>query len=402
MMPERHSTGLPGLTLGFAALLLACYTGLAWSAPRTPARDQEVLERLPIKAGDPQANALRQYQKAVAASPGNPVVVAELAQRYFDLAMAFGDPRYVGYAEALISRFTGSLTADLLLVRGLLRQYRHAFEEAKADFLAALDLKPDLVAAQAWRGAVLLVQADYAGARQACDGLGTGGAPTLQAGCLGLLLAYTGQLASAYQTLEKGLALASDPGNRQWLHTRLAEVAAWQGRAALAERHYRSALQIDLTDGYLLAAWSDFLLDQGRPREVIELLAEKAASDPLLLRLALAHQQVASPQAPVFAGMLEERFSATRLRGDTTHRAEEARYLLHIRRDHQTALALALANYDVQREPRDARMVLEAAIAAGQPDKAGKVLAWVKGSGFQGLPISTLLQQLSRTQKVGS
>ena len=401
-MPEPRSTGLPGLTLGLGAVLLVCYAAGAWSAPRTPQHDQEVLERLPLKAADPQADAIRQYQKAVMASPGDAGAVADLAHRYFDLAMAYGDPRYVGYAEALIGRFAGPLTADLLLVRGLLRQYRHAFEEAKADFLAALDSKPDLLAAQAWRGAVLLVQADYAGARQACDGLGAGGAPTLQAGCLGLLLAYTGQLAQAYQTLEKGLALASNAGNRLWLHTRLAEVAAWQGRAALAERHYRNALQADLTDGYLLAAWSDFLLDQQRPREVIALLKDRAASDPLLLRLALAHQRVASPQAAVFAGMLEERFTATRLRGDTTHRAEEARYLLHIRRDHQAALSLALANYEVQREPRDARMVLEAALAAGQPDKAGKVLAWVKSSGFQGLPISTLVEQLSRVQKAGS
>jgi hypothetical protein len=75
-----------------------------------------------------------------------------------------------------------------------------------------------------------------------------------------------------YQALEKGLARADDPGNRLWLLTRLAEVAAWQGRVALAESHYKSALRLGLTDAYLLAAWSDFLLDQQRPKEVVALL----------------------------------------------------------------------------------------------------------------------------------
>lgn len=216
------------------------------------------------------------------------------------------------------------------------------------------------------------------------------------------MLAYTGQLDGAYRTLEKGLAGTADPDNRLWLHTRLGEVAAWQGRTAVAERHYRSALRLDITDSYLLAAWSDFLLDQRRGQEVIELLAERAASDPLLLRLALAHQQVGSSRATDLSRMLEERFAATRLRGDTTHRAEEARYQLHLRKDATAALGLALANHEVQREPRDARMVLEAALAAGQPGRADKVLAWVKASGFQGQPIGALVQQLLQSRGAGS
>jgi hypothetical protein len=181
--------------------------------------------------------------------------------------------------------------------------------------------------------------------------------------------------------------------------TRLGEVAAWQGRASLAESHYKSALRLGLTDAYLLAAWSDFLLDQQRPKEVVALLADKEASDPLLLRLALAHQQTGSAKAPALVKMLDERFAATRLRGDTTHRAEEARYALQLRRDIGAALALAQANYEVQREPRDARILLEAALAAGQRAPAQKVEAWLKSSGFQGAPLIQQLAQLAALPK---
>jgi Tfp pilus assembly protein PilF len=358
-----------------------------------------VLERLAVKAGDPDASRLKQYQQAVNRNPRDAQAVAALARLYFDLAMAHGDPRYVGYADALINGYPAQLSADLLFVRSLLRQYRHAFEDAKTDLRAALAAQPDFAEAHGWLAAIALVQADYAGAGQACAALGAAGAPTLQAGCLGLTLAYTGQLAQGYQALEKGLARADDPGNRLWLLTRLAEVAAWQGRAALAESHYKSALRLGLTDAYLLAAWSDFLLDQQRPKEVVALLADKEASDPLLLRLALAHQQTGSPKAPALVKMLDERFAATRLRGDTTHRAEEARYALQLRRDIGAALALAQANYEVQREPRDARILLEAALAAGQRAPAQKVEAWVKSSGFQGAPLSQQLAQLAALPK---
>ena len=354
-----------------------------------------MLERLTVKAGDADASLLKQHQLAVNQAPTDATAVAALGRHYFDLAMAHGDPRYVGYADALVNRFPGSLPPDLLLVRALLKQYRHAFDEAKSDLRAALVAKPDLLEAQAWLAAIQLVQADYAGARLACDALGAAGAPTLHAGCLGLTLAYTGQAEQGYRVFEQGLAGSVDPGNRLWLLTRMAEVAAWQGKLALAEGHYRNALRLGVTDGYLLAAWTDFLLDQQRPKEVVALLTGKEASDPLLLRLALAHQLIGSPQAPVLAGMLDERFAATRLRGDTTHRAEEARYALFVRRDISAALGLAQANYAVQREPRDARILLEAALAAGQRAAADPVEAWAKASGFQGQPINRQLTQLA-------
>ena len=63
--------------------------------------------------------------------------------------------------------------------------------------------------------------------------------------------------------------------------------------------------------------------------------------------------------------------------------AEEARFRLRLRGDAKGALALALANYRVQREPRDARILLEAAIAAGDAAAAGPVRDWLQSSGFE-------------------
>jgi hypothetical protein len=46
------------------------------------------------------------------------------------------------------------------------------------------------------------------------------------------------------------------------------------------------------------------------------------------------------------------------------------------------ALDLARENWRSQREPWDARVLLESALAAGRPAEAGAVLAWLDETGF--------------------
>ena len=386
-----HSTRIPFFRL---VLVLSGLVMSVHAAPRKPAADTEVLERLPLRAGDAGARELVALRSAMTAVPTEPAPAARLAQRYFDLAMARGDPRYVGYAEAVVARFGEPLPASLRFMRGLLRQYRHDFDGALADFAAAVALDPDLAAAHAWRGAIYLVQADYVAARNECDALRRLGRGTLVGACIGLVQAYGGQLEAGYRSLQQALAATGDADNRLWLLTRLGEVAAWRGESALAERCYREALSIGRDDGYLLAAWSDFLLDAGRPAEVVKQLAGWETSDTLLLRLAEAEAALKSPAAARLVRTLDERFAGARLRGDTTHRAEEARYQLRLRGDAAQALRLAAENYRVQREPRDARILLEAAIAAGDPAAAQVVRDWLASSGFEDARLRRLGKEL--------
>jgi len=219
----------------------------------------------------------------------------------------------------------------------------------------------------------------------------------LYGSCIGLAQAYGGQLEAGYRSLQQALARSRDADNRLWLLTRLGEVAAWRGQPALAERHYREALSIGRDDGYLLAAWSDFLLDSGRPAEVATQLANWESSDTLLLRLAEAAALLNSSDAARLAQTLDERFAAARQRGDTTHRAEEARYALHLRKDPQAALRRATENYAVQREPRDARILLEAAIAAASPAGAQAARDWLRDSGFEDQRLRGLAQRSELT-----
>ncbi|HEX5673952.1 MAG TPA: hypothetical protein VFX83_01160, partial [Azonexus sp.] len=381
--PLSRNKGIFQPALAVFALTAACLAPLQpLAAPRLPTDPAEVLERLPMRPGDATARELAGLRAAVARAakeaPADPLPSARLAGRYYELAVARGDPRYIGYADAVMAPFANSRDPEVLAIRGQLRQYRHDFDGALADFAGALEADPQFASAHAWRGAIYLVQANYAAASSECDALLALDRATLYGGCIGLLLAYTGQLDAASVALRRALDETDDAGNRLWLLARLGEVAAWRGQPDKAEQHYRAALALGIDDGYLLAAWSDFLLDQKRPAEVVKWLAGWEASDGLLLRLALAGTALKQPAAKAHVQALADRFAAAKVRGDTTHRAEEARYLMHLAGDPAAALAVAAANYRVQREPRDARVLLEASIAMKDAGAAQPVRDWLR------------------------
>lgn len=380
-------------------LVLALSAGMAvQAAPRLPKDDAEVLERLPTRRDDPAMAELRRLRTALAAAPNDPDRAAALAQRYFALAHAEGDPRYVGYAEAALRPWpSADAPAGVLFARALLRQYRHDFDGALADLGRAQALEPARDEVRAWRAAIFMVRADHAAAARECDAL----APGLQAqGCKAYVAASTGDTRGAYERLAAALREAREagPNARLWTLTRLAEMAARLGQAAAAERHFRDALALGLADNFLLAAYADFLLERDRAAEVVGLLKDQQRSDTLLLRLALAEQALKRPAAQTHARALGERFAAAALRGDSLHRAEQARYLLELKKDPGAALAVAVENWKEQREPRDARVLLEAAIAAragvAATAAAAPVLRWLDDSRFEDERLRALAAQL--------
>jgi hypothetical protein len=385
------------LTLGF--VLIACLAAIAaQAAPYTPQSDGEVLERLPFKAAAPEGRELRQLRRAFAEQPQSLERALALARRYFELASAEGDPRYVGYAEAVIRPWSTAAVAPVesLVMLALVRQYRHDFDAALADLARAAERDPANTEIWAWRAAILLVQADYAGARAACARLAPLTSVLQATACNAAIDGRTGKSAQSYDELARALARRPDanPELKLWIQTRLAEAALQLGRNELAERHFRAALALGVTDGFLLAAYADFLLDQGRPAEVVGLLKDWERSDVLLLRLALGEQAIKHPSTAAHIAMIKERFDASALRGDKLHQQDEARFHLQLLADAAGALRLAQENYRIEREPGDARILLEAALAAKDPKAAQPALDWLRTSAYENPLYAGLAQGL--------
>lgn len=357
------------------------------AAPYIPARDAQVLEKLPLRPADPVARELRQLRAQLAARPQHADLAEKVARRYFGLAMAEGDPRYVGYAEAALRPWTDGvrLPANLRVIRALLRQYKHDFAGALDDLAIALESNPGNVEIHAWRAAIFMVQARYPEARAECAALAPNASELFATGCVAYVDATTGKAKPAYDRLSAALARRPDaaPESKLWNLTRLADMAGRLGDPKAAEAHFRAALALGVTDNFLLAAYADFLLDQKRPADAAALLKDWSRSDTLLLRLALAESALRSPTAALRIQALDDRFSEAALRAGKLHLQEEARFRLHLKNDARGALRLAQENWQTQREPRDAAILLEAALAAGDRAAARPALEWLKRSGYE-------------------
>jgi hypothetical protein len=203
----------------------------------------------------------------------------------------------------------------------------------------------------------------------------------------------SGRAADAYDVLDRRRG-AEPTSLDTWATTLQAELAERLGRPADAERLYLASRARDPRDVYTIAAYADFLLDAHRDADVLAMIPRETPVDILLLRRVQAAVRSGAPDATSEAGALGERFAALRARGDRVHLREEARYTLEILGKPDAALALALDDWRVQKEPLDARIALEAAIAARRPAAVREVVDWVAATHLEGERINALVREL--------
>ncbi len=386
---------------------LAAWAGGAQAAPFVPAHDDEIVERLPMRWGSSeQRRSEQQARTRLQHDPRQLPLALQLAQASIQQARRAGDPRELGQAQAALAAWwdLAAPPPPVRLLRAVVRQSQHDFGAALADLDALLAPSaagdppvplPVQAQAELTRASVLQVLGRWRDAAAGCRRLAGERYAALGAAvqwparaCEAELASLQGQGASASQTLAqlaRQFAGEAAEVNLAWLSLIRAELAERQGDARAAESLYRQALgnPPSSADVYAAAAFADWLLDQGREREVVALLAGREDADALLLRLAVAWRRQNDPRAEAAAATLAARFAAAALRGDTTHRREQARFELDVRADPAAALSHALAQWAVQKEPADAVLLARSAAAAAQPDAAEPLWRWVRDTGYR-------------------
>lgn len=372
----------------------------AYAQPYYPKTDNEVLERLPARGKS--WFEIRSLRKMVESNPDDLPKALQLVRRYIELGRAESDPRYYGYAEAVLTPWmqTAHPTAEALTLRATLFQNRHEFPAALDHLNKALAQQPRL--AQAWltRALIQEVQGNYVAALNSCLPLLKLAQPLTATVCINSTLSLSGQLDAAYQQLNQAVQIVQteQSQDKQWALITLAEMAERKGDVEAAEQHYRKAFQLEQRNGYLLATYADFLLDHKRHDEVIKLLQNETRADGLLLRLTRAEQQLNLQEADTHIEILKARFAASRMRGDSSHQGDEARFMLHLLNKPEQALELAQINWSVQREPRDARILLEAALASGKiKQEILPTLDFLAQSRLQDARLQALIDQFKGT-----
>jgi tetratricopeptide (TPR) repeat protein len=308
---------------------------------------------------------------------------ARLAQEYLQQGKRWGDAQSINLGTVLLEpiQARSNLGAEGLLTLAGLRSYQH-------DFAGALTLLDRAILHVEFRNEALLQKVSilitlgrYNGARTVFTAnpplLGTSRGTTL----LALIASLTGRLESSYALLQRNLETGGSlsTGEASWTYGILAEMAERLGNIAAAETHYRTGLQAG-PDIYLSNAWLDFLLGQKRFAEVGTFITSSPLREKLLLR-----KVIAAPTAEDLKALRSQ------LSQPSEHQRERSLFLLKVEAEPARALECALENWSIQKEPVDARLVLESAAALGDPGCAQRVIDWIDSNNFEDARLAHLL-----------
>ena len=365
-----------------------------------PARDDEIVERLPAHVGDAaQRRAARAAERAqrvqLLAHPDELGLALQASRDALARGRRQGDPRELGTVEAALAPWWNlpDPPPEVRLMRATVRQSQHEFQAALVDLDAVLATPgatlPVRAQAELTRSGVQQVLGHFSEAEAGCRRLA--GTDYLSLGdgvrhnalaCLAELASLQGRDGQAAASLARlaGAGSPAEPGDAPgWLQLMRAELAQRRGDPA-AGALFAAALQAN-ADVYTLCAYADWLLDAGRAAEVLPLLQGHEAADPVLLRIALAERASYGPRDARTrrdTRLLGDRFDAALLRGDRSHGREQSRYELDLRGDLRAALRLAESNWRVQHEPADAVVLVRAAHAAGRDAAADDVWRFLR------------------------
>lgn len=356
-------------SIAVTALLL---TSAAQAEAIRPADDTQVL-----------AKALPRVTSTAnpAVTSGNVDEALGVARKAIEFGRANADPRAYGEAEAVLAPWWNEANPpqQVRLLRAVIRQANHEFSAAAADLDAVLGQAPRDAQARLSRAFLRMVTGDVEGAMSDCNALPYGGRGLIRNICFARASALSGQAAQGRLVLQQALAADwnSAPAMQKFAAAVLADLNAGLGLNADADALYAAAVAEPSPDVSLLAAYADLLLDMDRAADALLVLADRGEQDALLLRLAIAAKRTGDPRLAEWSRIMNERFTAATAAGNRVHLREEAMFRLKVEDNPAAALPLAVQNWSVQKEPADARLLIEAALAAHEPEVAQPVVDFI-------------------------
>ncbi len=336
--------------------ILACLSFTIGAEPYRPANESVVVARLPKSLIALQRSSRPQISETPIA----------LAREYLQIAQHTSDPAFVRYAEELLSAIPGRTNPELLFLTAVVSQHKHEFDAAIQQLNEVRRLAPANKEAALLTASILTTQGRYDEAKRIfAKNL------RLTSTLRGLTIALTiaslnGNLEKSELALERAINAGASTPEQAFAWCGLGEMAVRRGDPQIAESRFRKSLELEPADSYTLAAYCDLLLATGRGGEVVLKIESVSTSEALLTRRFLA-MNASREQATAFVEQLKT----------SGHWRELAMLQLELLHDPEAALESASRNWDKQKEPMDALIILRSAAACKRPPVIEPVMTWL-------------------------
>ena len=382
--------------------LLASLASLALAAPVLaqerfkPAPSDRLMASVHAQAG--RDGSLRTLDQAWRADPQNLDAALAFARAVFVLGLRQGDLRWFGSARAALAPWwqASELPAQAYFLRGLVKQGFHDFEGGLRDIKQAIEKDRAQAEFWSWRFALHLLLADMNAARQDCEEIarlfGQEEADIYRA----VLLYRTGQATQAIAKLQRAMDAPrfKDPGSQDWIGFHLGEAYRVAGQTPMALATWDRQLKAQPQSHLIRLSLVQLLNQSGRHAEAKKLIALDTATDALLMQAVIASRGLKDGDEARLAQLLDLRLQSQAQRGESLIERPKLIYLIAYGKDPAAGLALSIDNWKLQKEPPDALLFVQAALAVNQPRAAEPVIAWAQQTGYTDADLTPLLERL--------
>ena len=362
------------------ALLAIAMPAAAQRPPRViPEQGDALVGRLPRGyAGlEPVANATTP-SNSTTSTDADIMRIGSLLQA----ASMTGDTRLVARADALLARQPmQSDNPDVLRLRAYSAQHRHDFSGALRLLDRLIEVQPRNASARLSRAEVQLVQGRIDKARADCRALALGIDADTGLLCAASLALRTGGYAEASALLDRLINQFKPTDTRRgFALLARAEVAGRAGDAE-ADARYRAAVAASPSDIRTRVSYARYLRRVGRNADVEQVLAGSEQSDTAQLQRTLAAVAGKRSNAQSLVASQSRRYELAHAMGSQPEMRDEADFLLLVKQQPDQALALAVRNFEQQRDHEDVDILVRAANAANKPAALDELHAWQQEQG---------------------
>jgi tetratricopeptide (TPR) repeat protein len=391
-------------------LLGACL--MSWVSPavaqeRFKPADSDVVAASSVHGQTGRNGSLRALDQAWRAQPKDLDASLAYARAVFTLGLTEGDLRWFGSAKAALTPWwqATDLPAEGYFLRGLVKQGFHEFDAGLQDIQQAIAKEPRRAEFWSWRFALHLLLADMTAARQDTEEIARLFDPQEAHVYLAVLLYRTGQAQPALSVLNTAIRAAyfKDPSSQDWLGFHLGEAHRVAGQNDQAIAVWDKQLKANPTSHLLRLSLAELLNQQGKYRQAKSIalgnagkLGTSTITDALLMQALLASRGLKDPDEPQLAKQMADRLQSQALRKESLIERPKLIYLIGYGQDPAAGLALSIDNWQLQKEPPDAVLFIQAALAVNQPRAAEPVVKWAEQTGYRDPLLTRLVEQLKQ------